>query len=249
MPVHDWTRVDAGIFHAFHHRWISAISDALNEGILPPDYYALPEQFAAGFGPDVLALQATRQDDAASPGGSPGASGPPIALARPTFQATAQTDMEFYRRKQNSIVVRHVSGDRVVAMIEIVSPGNKSTQHAFRGLIDEAAQLLEGGVHLLLIDLLPPGRRDPNGLHAAIWEEIAGETYLPPLRNALTLAAYEAGLRVRAFVREIAVGDPLPAMPLFLEPDACVTVPLEPTYLTSFAAQPARWRRVIEAEH
>lgn len=35
MPVHDWTRVEAGIFHAFHHRWISAISDALNEGILP----------------------------------------------------------------------------------------------------------------------------------------------------------------------------------------------------------------------
>jgi hypothetical protein len=54
MPVHDWTRVDAGIFHVFHHRWISAISDALNQGILPPDYYALPEQHAAGFGPDVL---------------------------------------------------------------------------------------------------------------------------------------------------------------------------------------------------
>ena len=49
MPVHDWTRVDAGIFHAFHHRWISAISDVLNEGILPEDYYALPEQHAAGF--------------------------------------------------------------------------------------------------------------------------------------------------------------------------------------------------------
>ncbi|HEY2585448.1 MAG TPA: hypothetical protein VGI81_06785 [Tepidisphaeraceae bacterium] len=31
MPVHDWTKVDAGNFHAFHHRWISAISDALPE--------------------------------------------------------------------------------------------------------------------------------------------------------------------------------------------------------------------------
>jgi hypothetical protein len=57
MPMHDWTLVEAGIFHAFHHRWISAISDTLNTGLLPPDYYALPEQQAAGFGPDVLTLQ------------------------------------------------------------------------------------------------------------------------------------------------------------------------------------------------
>ena len=33
MPMHDWTKVGAGIFHAFRHRWISAISDALNQGM------------------------------------------------------------------------------------------------------------------------------------------------------------------------------------------------------------------------
>jgi hypothetical protein len=48
MPVHDWTRVDAGIFHHFHHDWITEIARALNRGILPPDYYALAEQHAAG---------------------------------------------------------------------------------------------------------------------------------------------------------------------------------------------------------
>jgi hypothetical protein len=50
MPVHDWTHVDAGILHAFHHSWIEEIARALNRGLLPPDYYALPEQHAAGFG-------------------------------------------------------------------------------------------------------------------------------------------------------------------------------------------------------
>jgi hypothetical protein len=44
MPAQDWTKVDAGIFHAFHHEWITEIGRALNRGILPPDYYALPEQ-------------------------------------------------------------------------------------------------------------------------------------------------------------------------------------------------------------
>jgi hypothetical protein len=29
MPIHDWTRVDAGLFHHFRHRWIDALCDAL----------------------------------------------------------------------------------------------------------------------------------------------------------------------------------------------------------------------------
>ena len=43
MPIHDWTRVDAGLFHAFHHDWVSVLSRALNAGVLPPDYFALPD--------------------------------------------------------------------------------------------------------------------------------------------------------------------------------------------------------------
>ena len=35
MPIHDWTRVDAGTFHAFHVSWVSAIQEALNDGLLP----------------------------------------------------------------------------------------------------------------------------------------------------------------------------------------------------------------------
>lgn len=54
MPLHDWTRVPAGIFQAFHHDWITEIGRALNAGLLPDDHDALPEQQAAGLGPDVL---------------------------------------------------------------------------------------------------------------------------------------------------------------------------------------------------
>ncbi|HEX3447329.1 MAG TPA: hypothetical protein VHS97_03715, partial [Isosphaeraceae bacterium] len=118
MPMHDWTRVEAGIFHAFHHRWISAISDTLNTGLLPPDYYALPEQHAAGFGPDVLNLQG--QPD------QPGDESLETAryltlLSRPRTRFMAESGAEFYRRKKSSVVVRHVSGDRIVSMVEIVS--------------------------------------------------------------------------------------------------------------------------------
>jgi hypothetical protein len=59
MPVHDWTRVNAGIFHDFHHDWITMLKRALNAGRLPAGYYALAEQIAGGLGPDVPTLDFT----------------------------------------------------------------------------------------------------------------------------------------------------------------------------------------------
>jgi hypothetical protein len=247
MPVHDWTRVDAGIFHAFHHGWITEIARALNRGLLPPDYYALPEQFAAGFGPDVLTLQGSADDGGEEPPAGRPAAGAGVGLAAPKLLPTAETDMAFYRRKQKAVTVRHVSGDRIVAMVEIVSPGNKAASNPLRAFVRKAAALLENGVHLLIIDLFPPGKRDPDGIHPEIWQEIAGQECPPPPERALTLAAYEAGNAVRAYVVAAAVGEPLADMPLFLEPGQAVTLPLEATYSAAYADVPRRWRRVLEA--
>lgn len=249
MPVHDWTRVDAGIFHAFHHGWITAISKELNEHLLSGEYYALPEQHAAGFGPDVLTLQGTPDDDAFDVDESTDSGGPDggtALLAAPTATLTGESDMEFYRRRQNFIAIRHVSGDRVVAVIELVSPGNKSSRHARQSFVEKAAEFLDQRVHLLIVDLFPPGPRDPQGVHGNIWDVIAGQEYSLPTERSLTLAAYEANLSVRAYVKHFTVGESLPEMPLFLEPNGCVSVPLEATYQTAFEAMPRRWSRVLE---
>src|SRR5437870_1834480 len=56
-----------------------------------------------------------------------------------------------YPRMQRTIVLRHTSNDRIVAMIEILSPGNKSSRHAIRSLLDKAVAALYSGVHLLLV--------------------------------------------------------------------------------------------------
>ncbi len=246
MPMHDWTRGVAGIFHAFHHEWISEISRALNRGLLPADYYALPEQIAAGFGPDMLTLQGG--EDAADTTNGAGGGTATALQARPQTRFIAETEAAFYRRKKSSVVVRHSSGDRVVAMIEIVSPGNKSNQHAFRAFVEKACELLERRIHLLIVDPFPPGPRDPHGVHAAIWEQIEDASYQPPAEQPLTLVAYECDLITRAFIEPAAVGQPLPAMPLFLEPNGCVMVPLEETYTTAFDVMPHRWRSVLAAD-
>lgn len=112
MPIHDWTRVDAGVSHASHQQWIIALSNALNAGILPSDYDALPEQLAAGFGPDVLTLQGMQDDEDESRAPPNIVSNTGLLVSPTKLQPTAESDLEFYRRKQTSIGIRHVSGDR-----------------------------------------------------------------------------------------------------------------------------------------
>jgi hypothetical protein len=60
MAIHDWIRVEAGILHHFHLEWIGDLSRVLNCGLLPPDHYALAEQFAGslGYGRDGLTASA-----------------------------------------------------------------------------------------------------------------------------------------------------------------------------------------------
>src|SRR3954451_10041832 len=111
MPIHDWTRIDAGIFHHFHQRWIVAITDVLNQGLLPGDYYALAEQQGGGFEPDILTLKASRAPEPDGDGDRDEATGGGVLVAEPRVRITAEADLEFYRRKQNVVAVRHVSGD------------------------------------------------------------------------------------------------------------------------------------------
>ena len=242
MPIHDWTRVHAGIFHDFHHEWISTIRRSLTSGLLPSEYYALAEQQAAGFGPDVLTLQVEGTVD-----GSRGDIATATLPAQPQTRFMFETDAEFYRRRKSSVVVRHVSGDRIVAIVEIVSPGNKASRHAFRAFVDKACEFLEHRIHLLIVDLFPPTKQDPNGVHAAIWEEVKDDAFSLPTEQPLTLVAYECGSTTRAYVEPVAAKQILPTMPLFFEPGNHVQVPLEATYNDAYTAVPRRWQSVLES--
>jgi hypothetical protein len=246
MPVHDWTRVDAGIFHHFHLDWISETSRALNRGLLPPDYYALSEQIAGELGPDVLTLQ--RPSNGTSQTNDP-VGGVATATAPPQVDHRVRAEADVYAAKANAVVIRHSSDHRVIAILEIVSPGNKSNQHGIRAFVRKALEMLRGGIHLLIVDLFPPGPRDPRGIHPLIWEDIGEDDFAPPADRPLTQAAYMSGPVLEAFIGTAAVGSPLPEMPLFLTPDVYIPVPLETTYQSAFEVFPAFWRDVLTAPH
>jgi hypothetical protein len=245
MPVHDWTRVFAGAFHDFHYAWVAEIRKALNGGLLPSDYYAMAEQVTGPGNPDVLTLQTHQPRPTSLPPPSAGA----VALldeSPPAVRYTsAAAEAGRYARQARRLAVRHASDHRVVAVVEVVSPGNKAARAEFRAFVDKSVSLLAAGVHLLVLDLFPPGKRDPTGPHDAIWGEFADEPYSPPADKPLTLAAYSAGDVKRAFVNPVGVGDPLPDMPLFLTPDRYVRVPLEATYRLAWDSFPWPWQQAV----
>lgn len=245
MPIHDWTRVDAGIFHHFHHTWITEIQRTLNRGLLPPEYYALAEQIAGGLGPDVLTLQ--RPSNGAPLPEEP-RGGIALAEAPPRVEYRVRAEIDQYAAKAKAVVIRHKSNHQVVAIVEIVSPGNKNNRHAVRALVGKVREMLRGGIHLLLVDLFPPGPRDPQGLHKVIWDEIMDNDFALPAARRLTLAAYIGGPFPEAFVQSAAVGSALPDMPLFVTPDVYVYVPLEKTYQAAWADVPSFWQEALTAE-
>jgi hypothetical protein len=245
MPIHDWTRVNAGIFHHFHQSWIGEIARALNTGLLPPDFYALAEQITGDFGPDVLTLRVPR---IASPEPHEPSGGVALAEDPPRVRFHVKREIELYAEKANAVVVRHRSNHDVIAMIEIVSPGNKNNRREFDAFVKKADEILKAGIHLLIVDLFPPGPRDPQGIHRAIWGDGAeDDAVTPPPDKPLTCAAYIGGRPREGFVEPVAVCDPLPEMPLFLTPDVYVRIPLETTYRSAWDAVPAVWRDALTA--
>lgn len=240
MPMHDWTRVSPGVYHNFHYRWIASIMDRLNAGLLPQGMIAMAEQVVGGPEPDVVTLQRGDYEPPLGSGGVAVMEAPP----QPQTEFVIPAESERYAAKANRVVVRHALG-KVVAIVELVSPGNKNSRHALRSFVEKTVDLLYGQINLLVIDPFPPGPRDPQGIHKAIWDEISDEPFQLPVDRQRTLVAYQAAPIKTAYVEPFAVGQPLPDMPLFLQDHFYINVPLEATYMDTWSVIPQLLRDLV----
>lgn len=260
MPVHDWTRVSAGTFHDFHHAWIAEIRTSLNKGLLPDGFYALAEQRAGATAPDVLTLEEVidplaeqgytlPEPDADEKGGADSGGGLAVAEAPPKATVIEMiSEAALLTLKQKRIAIYHATDDRVVALLEIVSPGNKDGRGPIRAFVDKAQAALQQGYHLMVIDVLPPVPAAPAmTLHNEIWRPLGGTTYVPKPGKPLMLSSYQVAKGVTAYVEPVGVEDVLPSLPLFYTSENYVNAPLEATYMAAYEGVPRRWKRVIEA--
>jgi uncharacterized protein DUF4058 len=244
MPVHDWTRVDAGTFHDFHNSWIVHVKEALNGGLLPRGFYAQSEQqFGIGIA-DVLALHSDKEplDTSTDSGGAAIATMAPPKGGRRVVASPNAT----FRDLRRTVTIRHVSGHKVVALVEIVSPANKDRESSVSEFVDKAHDALRHGIHVLVIDLLPPGNHDPRGMPFAVWESLGDLDDFPPAGAPLTLASIIAMKPTEAIFKSLGVGGAIPEMPLYLTTVRYINVPLESTYLAAYRGVPSVWRDVLE---
>lgn len=235
MPVHDWTKADAGVFHDFHNTWLAHLKNTLNGGLLPPGYFAMLDQRADVYIPDIVALGESGREPTAAPAG---------VLTEPVAERMTVAKGGRRPRVRERILVR--TARRVVAVIELVSPSNKDGPKHTREFVAKLADLIESGVHLAVIDLIPPGSADPGGLHPLIWEWLGSNDPAdpPPADRPLTFAGYVAGWPPVAYLNYAAAGSALPDVPLYLTGSYYVSLPLESTYVWCYDQMPA----VLKAE-
>ncbi len=200
----------------------------------------MADQQVSGPEPEIVALQLR---------GPERSGGVAVLDAPPTINRYAQTELDRarYACRANRLSVRDELG-RVVAFIEIVSPGNKDSENVFASFTGKAADFLINGIHLLMIDLFPTGPRDPEGLAHAIWDCVTDDPFAErPSDEPLTVASFDAGPPLKVYLETLGIGDQLPEAPLFLAPEWYVNVPLEQTYQNSWNETPSPIKNLVDA--
>jgi hypothetical protein len=242
MPLHDHFRPplsERRPWESFHTTWASTLADILNEGVLPPGYIAL-EQVHSG---PALEIDVGTFTGAAAERGV----GPSTALAPAVWTpSTAPLLLPAIFASTAAIEIQTTEGGRtLVAAIELVSPANKDRPLSRRLLAAKCAAYLGRGVGLMVMDVVTSRRAnlhnemvellglDPQFALAASFE-LYGVAYRP---------VTEAGAgRIETWPSALAVGRPLPTMPLSLGAEVCVAVNMEAAYVEA-----CRRRRIEEA--
>jgi len=221
-PHHHW--------ESFHSNWATRIADAI-AGLLPADYQVEEHTHAGvGFELDVAAYQETSPagDTAAAPSGVATLAAPAYAPPIPDRTIPAAFPDTFEVR-----VFSTIAGLTLVGVIELVSPGNKDRPAERLAFAIKCASYLAQGVSVIVMDVVT--NRHAN-LHNEIMRLMESSADLDfPTGVNLYATAYRPAIRgeqleIDLWKWPIAVGSPLPTLPLRLAGDLFVPVDFESAY-------------------
>lgn len=225
MPLRDhfrgWLRKRLQ-WHPFHSAWATYLAESLNPH-LPEGFSALPN------------VQAAIEIDVATFGSEQ--SGWTAAGAAEQWQPSGGTmtlPFEISERPAEVLVYGDLDGTYLAGAIELVSEGNKNSPTARATFAAKCETYLQSGVGLIVVDLVTT--RTAN-LHDALmarlgpgvtaWgERLYCTAYSPRGKNG--------SAQLVVWQEALALGAPLPTMPLWLLHGPCVPVYLEATYEDTF---------------
>jgi hypothetical protein len=235
MPLRDHFRPpldESRSWDELHGAWPTVIVMALNPK-LPPRYVAAPRVHLGPHGEiDVTAYEAdeTGFGAVATGGGDPGVATAVWAPPLPTLDvADDLADQDEYEVRVYDIH-RH---RRLVAAVEIVSPANKDRPEHRRVFVAKCAELLRQQVSVAIVDLVTTRKfnlySDLLDLIGHTDPSLAPEP--APIYAAVcrTKRADDSG-RFQTWAQPLALGQPLPTLPLWLSGELAVPLELEANY-------------------
>jgi hypothetical protein len=215
-------------WESFHGGWAYELAKQLNLRPLPAGFLA---EGNIHIGITVAADVAAFEQDVPSGNGANGAVATAV-WAPPQPPLVIPVDLAGVEVFE----IRVYDADRartLVAAIELVSPGNKDRSENRRALLDKCAAYLREGVSVIVIDIVTSRR---HNFHAALMELFnGGEAAARAVTSDLYAVAYRVRLvgtrtQLEAWPAALAIGAPLPTMPLWLGENYAVPLDLEAAY-------------------
>jgi hypothetical protein len=222
QPRHRW--------ESFHSNWATRLADALSD-VLPPEFLA-EEHTHGGPGLEIVATyEQASVPGRAQPNGPPTATAPAAVWAPP---APVRTMKAVFPDTFSVRIFTTSGGLTLVGAIELLSPGNKDRSEERRAFAVKCASYLHQGVSLIVIDIVTNRRANLHNetmrlMNAPVDMDLPNDVdlYAVAYRPVLRKGKPEIDL----WTATVAVGQPLPVMPLRLTGDLFVPVDFESAYV------------------
>jgi hypothetical protein len=195
-------------WESFHSSWATRIADALTERWLPRGYIA---EEHAHLGPSVEAV------------------GPKLWAPSAADGALSAVFPETFEVR----VLSTETGPKLVAAIELISPGNKDRAAERRAFATKCASYLYQGISFIIVDIVTSRRAN---LHNEILRVMEAADILQMAPDAsLYAVAYQPLQRskdaeIDVWRVPLALGQTLPTLPLGLRADLVIPVDFEAAY-------------------
>ncbi|MFO0970171.1 MAG: hypothetical protein U0793_31860 [Gemmataceae bacterium] len=233
MPLLDHFNAPLSRTHpwrSFHGAWAAAIARLLNQGVLPSGFYAVP--LVDRDGPVEIDVATLRDANgkAPDPHGAAQPWSPPAPALAVAVDLPAGDEVE--------VQIFADEGDPcLTAAIELVSPRNKDRPQSRQAFAAKCVGYLRQGAGLVVVDTVTTRRAD---LNAQILE-LLGLTVAKAATSSLSATSYRATgqengeQQLQGWPAPLAIGQPLPTLPLWIAADFSVPLDLEVSYQATCA--------------
>ncbi len=215
-------------WRSFHGAWAAAMARLLNQGVLPPGYYAVP--LVDRDGPIEIDV-ATLGD----PGATPAANGMAWRQSWVAPAPALAVAVDLPAVDGAEVQVFADDGDpRLAAAVELLSPRNKDRPAARQAFAVKCIGYLQQGSSVVVVDTVTTRRADLNGTILSLLGVDLSAATLP--LSSLSAASYRAEDReeepqqLQLWTAPLVLGQPLPTLPLWIAPDFSVPLDLEASY-------------------